>query len=104
MKTTISFLRSKTFAQCKAPAGIIYILIALFSFILLPGCQKNLNDVKAPASSANESGLQLKKYGAGVATDWYKLQLRFLLEKNSVLANGSSLATSASAYMSRYDM
>jgi hypothetical protein len=51
------------------------IITALF---FVPGCRKN--DVAAPASQ--------KDYDAAVALDWYKLQLRILLERNSAL-NGT---------------
>jgi hypothetical protein len=59
-----------------------------FTLLLLGSCKKNMNDAPAQSISLNGSGLQLKQYDAAVATDWYKLQLRFLLEKNSVLASG----------------
>lgn len=57
--------------------------------LLLGSCQKNINDVPAKANNSSaQSDLQVKKNDASVATDWYKLQLRFLLEKNSSLPNG----------------
>src|SRR5258705_12561409 len=87
MKTL--FTNSKFFPPKKTSAVNICILSFLFFIMLLLGsCQKNMNDVPANQTSSNESDLQLKQYDAAVATDWYEMQLRFLLEKNSVLANG----------------
>ena len=64
-------------------------LIAASLILLLGSCQKNINDVPAtPINTTNESDALFKKYDAPVATDWYRLQLRFLLKKNSVLPNG----------------
>ena len=91
MKTTSSQMRSKHFAQFKTSAidtwtfsSLLFIMMILFS-----SCHKNMNDVPANANTSSiQSDLQYKEVDASVATDWYKLQLRFLLEKNSVLAFG----------------
>jgi len=91
MKTTSSRMRIKHLAHYKTSAvnsctfsSLLFIMILLFG-----SCQKNMNDVPANAnSSSSQSDLQIEKIDASVATDWYKLQLRFLLEKNSVLAFG----------------
>ena len=85
-------MRIKNFAQCKTSSvKFCFTSSLLFMMILLlNSCQKNINDVPANATTAStQSDLQLKKYDASVATDWYRLQLRFLLHKNSVLANGA---------------
>ena len=86
MKTTHAFTRLKKNPLNKTSAANGWLLLPLFFIMLLLGsCQKSLNDVPANQStSSDESDLQLKKHAAAVATDWYKLQLRFLLEKNSV--------------------
>jgi hypothetical protein len=88
MKTTI-YVR-KTFVHYKTTAINLCMFVSLFLLmLLLNSCKKNLNDVTPQNTSSgvlNEQ--QENKYGASVATDWYKMQLRFLLEKNSVLANG----------------
>ncbi len=91
MKTRSTLMRFKHFAHRKTAAvnncnfsSLVFIMV-----LVLSSCQKNINDVPANANTASaQSGMQSKKYDASVATDWYKLQLRFLLEKNSVLANG----------------
>jgi hypothetical protein len=86
---TIKFLCGGNLAPHKRSGVNILLLSALFSTILmLAGCRKNLNDVAAPVNASSQSDQALKQYDASVATDWYKLQLRFLLEKNSVLASG----------------
>jgi hypothetical protein len=84
------FTHPKIFTLKKLSALNLCILSCSFFIMLVLGsCQKNMNDMPAhQATSSDESDLQLKQYDAAVATDWYKMQLRFLLEKNSVLANG----------------
>lgn len=58
--------------------------------LLFSSCQKNINDdVVANPDALSLKVPSLKKTEATVATDWYKLQLRFLLKKNAVLANGA---------------
>ena len=80
---------SKTLPHFKAPAIKFLLLSVLFGVFIFSGCQKNINDVPATANtSSNESDFQIKRYNAAVATDWYRLQLRFLLERNASLANG----------------
>ncbi|MBV9963177.1 MAG: vanadium-dependent haloperoxidase [Parafilimonas sp.] len=90
MKTTLTRLRIKYFAHYKKSAVKICMLSSLlFSMMLLfNSCQKNINDVPVNTSTSSQSDLQLQKYDASVATDWYRLQLRFLLHKNSTLAFG----------------
>lgn len=89
MKTTSTQMRFKQFAKFKMPvvnscitSSLLFIMVLLFN-----ACQKNINDAPASTSSA-QSEVQSKKQDASVATDWYKLQLRFLLQKNSSLPNG----------------
>ena len=93
MKTKRTRLRLKQNAHYKT-ATVKFCLFStcLFAMILLlNSCQKNMSDVPANKNaSSTQSDLQLKKYDAAVATDWYKLQLRFLLEKNSTLAFGGT--------------
>ena len=57
--------------------------------LFLNSCQKKINDVPASqsVSVSDQSGASVNT-NAAVATDWYKLQLRFLLEKNLTLAFG----------------
>lgn len=89
MKTTNKLTRFRDFTQHKL--SLLNLCLASFLLmivLLLGGCQKNINDVPATANtSSNESDL-FGRYNASVATDWYKLQLRFLLEKNSSLPSG----------------
>ncbi|HEX5150937.1 MAG TPA: vanadium-dependent haloperoxidase [Parafilimonas sp.] len=91
MKTTCTAMRFKHFAHYKTSAVNIctYSSLLFIMILLLGSCQKNINDVPANASTSSaQSDLQVKKINASVATDWYKLQLRFLLKKNSVLSFG----------------
>src|SRR5580765_3932597 len=86
MNTTTTFTRLKFSRRCKISTVNLCFLSSLFFIMLVLGsCQKSMNDVPANQTSSNAFDLQLKQYDAGVATDWYKMQLRFLLEKNSVL-------------------
>lgn len=58
-------------------------------FIIANSCKKE--DVHQPPGAATSSSdlvVNADNYSASVATDWYRLQLRFLLEKNSTLAFG----------------
>ena len=90
MKTTTTFTSFKSLQRSIIP-GVNLCLLSFLSFLilLLGSCQKSINESSAPVNnSSNTSDLQVRKFSATVATDWYKLQLRFLLEKNSVLANG----------------
>lgn len=90
MKTTPAFTHSKKIPLSKTAAANLWLLsFLLFIILLLSSCQKNItNEPANPNSSSSQSDVQFKKYDASVATDWYKLQLRFLLEKNSTLAFG----------------
>jgi hypothetical protein len=91
MKTTSTRMRIKHSAHHKTSAVNTCIFSSLlFIMILLFGsCRKNMNDVPANTETSSlQSDLQATKINASVATDWYHLQLRFLLEKNSVLAFG----------------
>ncbi|HYK47454.1 MAG TPA: vanadium-dependent haloperoxidase [Parafilimonas sp.] len=89
METTNTFRFKNSQRRTILGVNLCPLSSLLFITLLLGSCQKNMNDVPASqTTSPNNSDLQLKKYENTVATDWYKLQLRFLLEKNSVLANG----------------
>ncbi len=90
MKTTFTSSLLKNFQQPKFSAVNLCLLFSgLFAMLLLSSCKKNINDEPATKNvSSDKSSLQSQTYNASVATDWYKLQLRFLLEKNSVLATG----------------
>ena len=74
----------------KTPAATICTLTFLIFIVLLfNGCQKDINEGSSvKATSSGELDFQVEQHNASVATDWYKLQLRFLLEKNSSLPNG----------------
>ncbi|QEC69636.1 hypothetical protein FRZ67_20880 [Panacibacter ginsenosidivorans] len=66
----------------------LWLLIVFFT-ILFGSCKKDMNDASTSKSNTEDAlALQPAKPGASVATDWYKLQLRFLLKKNSSLTNG----------------
>lgn len=86
MKTETTCMRYKRFAHYKKSAINFCLLFSLIT-LLFSSCQKGVNDVPANTSST-QTDLRFKTYNAAVATDWYKLQLRFLLEKNSSLPNG----------------
>ncbi len=88
MKTSFTSSCAKILAYKKS-ARNFYLLSFLFIMLILGSCQKNINDTSTiPGSSSDESLFGFKKYDASVATDWYKLQLRFLLERNASLSNG----------------
>jgi len=66
--------------------------VLLMAILPFTSCQKNINESPAQRVSSTDNATALKVAGmqndAAVATDWYHLQLRFLLEKNSSLPNG----------------
>lgn len=85
---TIIYMR-KIFAHHKTSAVNLCILSALFFIMLsLYSCKKNINEEPVNQSTSSGEDDASNRYSASVATDWYKMQLRFLLKKNSVLANG----------------
>jgi len=86
MNPTQSPTPKKDAYNISSQAGIFLLLIA-FSAIIFSSCRKDMHDLST-ISNTKDLASQLAKPGASVATDWYRLQLRFLLKKNSSLANG----------------
>jgi hypothetical protein len=80
MKTSHHSFKTKT-----VQTPLLYIA---FAILLFGSCQKNINEAPATQSTQQDALFGLKKYDAAVATDWYKMQMRLLLHKNSTLANG----------------
>lgn len=63
------------------------LLVLLLSFSLLNSCQKDFQSSDV-ASSVDESAVKADNLSGSVATDWYRLQMRILLERNSAF-NGT---------------
>src|SRR3954470_14586859 len=61
----------------------LLMVAAIFS-----ACQKDLNNQPAVQSSSyNDQTATLQKDNADVATDWYNLQLRFIIQANPAISN-----------------
>lgn len=64
--------------------SLSFLIIVMLSFT---ACQKNINDVPANKNYAStESDVQLKNDRASIATDWYGLQLKMILNANPALS------------------
>lgn len=64
------------------------LLLLLFAVILFGACKKTELAVSNNNKAETYDYIVANNLHASVATDWYKLQLRFLLKKNSSLTNG----------------
>lgn len=61
--------------------------LSIFTIALFTSCQKDMNVDTGVTNVASNAKLEsLQKNGASVATDWYKLQLRMILNANPALS------------------
>lgn len=65
---------------------ILFLTVIITSIIALDSCKKT--DSSAVNNPATYEAASIQSASAQVAIDWYKLQLRFLLERNSTLFGG----------------
>ena len=57
--------------------------ISLFLLTGLPGCQKEVNPGTSSSRNPETLGVKTENVSSAVATDWYRLQFRIMLERNS---------------------
>lgn len=87
MKPKQSLPQCLIVAPERIPVNKFLLIITIFT-LLFTSCKKDMHDLSTAANTTDELSSQPTTPGASVATDWYKLQLRLLLKKNSSLANG----------------
>ena len=74
MKKTLAFLQNK-----------LQIVFVLLCFSLVYSCQKENASLTPASRNPDVLGVKADSESSVVATDWYRLQTRILLERNSAL-------------------